>query len=95
MPEEETTVIKLEGKYLGWEATMLADPPWGYLSEMTSGSYERISAALISCLRGWNFRDSRGNPVDATLDGLQLVPRKAVLQLMNRYGDEYRALPND
>lgn len=94
MPDEETVVVKLEAPFAGWEATMVADPEWGYLECLDSGDARVMTAGMAKCLRGWNWRDREGKALPATAEGISRAPRRAVVQLLNKYGDLYRALPN-
>lgn len=96
MPEAlDTTTIRLDGRYAGWEAVMDADPSWGSCQGMQSGLYSGVSAAMLENCRSWNFRAKGGDPAALTAEGIKLVPRGAMLALAAKYQEFYQALPND
>ncbi len=90
----ETTTIKLDGRFEGWQAEMVADPEWGYLEALQSSDASRIAQAVADCLHSWNFKDRKGETVPPTAEGVRRVQRGALIQLMDKYSDQYRALPN-
>jgi len=91
----ETVTVRLAGRYDGWYAEMIADPEWGYIADIQSGQADRIASGLANCVVKWNFTDRSGQPLDPVAESIYRVPRGAVIQLMDRYSDLYRALPND
>lgn len=93
MPEE-TVTVNLEKPFAGIEVVLTADPEWRFIESLDSSDARYITFGLAGCIKSWNFKDREGKDLPATAEGIRQLPRRAVLQIINKYGDLYRALPN-
>lgn len=94
MPEMETVVVRLEGRFSGWEAEIDTDPDVATLMDLQSGELEAALGAMARLLVRWNFETKAGTPAAMTYDGLLTVSVKALTELINQYTRAFRELPN-
>lgn len=92
--DTETILVKLDGKYAGWEAEMDADPPADVLAGMESKSASQFLDALAPLVLRWNFRAADGTEVPPTREGIGRVRVRALGALVQAYIASFQRLPN-
>lgn len=98
MPEETVTegtiTVELEGKYQGWKASMREDPSYRFFKVCSTGDVTLILPELAKMIVGWNFKTFEGAPAEPIAEAIEAVPMAALNQLLSKYSEAFKTLPN-
>lgn len=90
----KTAVVRLDGDYEGWEATIRTNAPiYLFQREIASGDADRVAAALSRIILLWNFVDDEGEPLPLEAASIGLLGADLLQMLAEKLGEAVRAVP--
>lgn len=89
----KTAVVRLDGDYAGWEATVRVNPRLSIYDELVGGDLAQTQQVLAALLRAWNFVDEEGEPLPTTLDGVKSLPADLTRDLLVKVQEAITRLP--
>ncbi|KKN71736.1 hypothetical protein LCGC14_0418020 [marine sediment metagenome] len=81
----ETKEITVPG-YEGSKVIMLKKAPWGAFSDIKPGISEVEMATILlpAIIKGWNFDDEDGKPLEISKENIRRLPMEVVLYLLEQ-----------